>query len=122
MTRFLISLDKAVDTLLEALNHADRGEIYVPIIPSSTIGDIAEVLIDGRDIDMVVVGKGAGEKMHEILIAEEEAAKVVLRDGYYVVTPDVQKEPAISGEYNSRNYLIRKVQLRELFSRLGLLI
>ena len=122
MTRFLISLDKAVDTLLEALNYANRGEIYIPIISSATIGNIADVLIDGRDIEKVVVGKGAGEKMDEILIAEEEASQVVLRDGYYVVTPEMQKEPAISGEYNSRDYLIDKVQLRELFSKLGLLI
>ena len=122
MTRFLISLDKAVDTLLAALNTANRGDVYVPVILSATIGDIADVLIDGRDIEKVIVGRGSGEKIHEVLIAEEEASQVVMRDGYFVVTPWVQANPAISEEYNSKNYLIGKEQLRQLFSKLGLMV
>lgn len=122
MTRFLISLDEAVDTLLVALNFANRGEIYVPIIHSATIGDIADVLIDGRDIEKVYTGKILGEKMNEVLITEDEASQVIERDGYYVVTPEVQAEPAIKGEYNSKNHLIGKKQLRQIFSELDLLI
>lgn len=122
MTRFLINLAKAVDTLLAVLTFGNKGEIYVPIIPSATVGDIADVLIDGRDIEKVYTGKGPGEKMNEVLINEVEADQVILRDGYYVVTPEVQTEPAIEGEYNSKNYLIDKKHLRQIFSKLGLLV
>jgi len=122
MTRFLISLNKAVDTLLEALNTANRGEIYVPVIPSATVGDIADVLIDGRNIEKTYVGKGQGEKMNEVLINEVEVDKVVLRDGYYVVTTEIQENPAVKGEYNSKDYLIGKTELRQVFSELGLLL
>lgn len=122
MTRFLISLGEAVDALLAVLNFGNKGEIYVPIIPSATIGDIADVLIDGRGIEKVYLGKGSGEKMDEILITAEEANRVALFNDYYVVTPEIQAEPAIEGEYNSKNYLIDKRHLRQIFSKLGLLV
>jgi FlaA1/EpsC-like NDP-sugar epimerase len=121
MTRFLITLHKAVDTLLEALNHGNRGEIYVPIIPSASVGDIAAVLIDGRDIQVIYTGKGAGEKMHETLITEEDAPKVCMRDGYYVVTNEVQSPPTLMGEYISSDWLLSRDELRELFYEKGLL-
>jgi len=122
MTRFLISLDGAVDSLLTTLHSANRGEVYVPIIPSATIGDIADVLIDGRDIEKVYTGKILGEKMDEVLITEDRASQVILRDGFYVVTPEVQARPALKGEYNSKDCLISKEQLREIFVKLGLLV
>jgi len=122
MTRFLITLDRAVDTLVEALNYGNRGEVYVPVTSSATVGDIADVLIDGRDTEKVYVGKGRGEKMHEVLINEVDVNQVIKRDGYYVITPEVQGSPAIKEEYNSKNYLIGKEQLRQIFDELGLLI
>jgi len=122
MTRFLISLEGAVDTLLEALASAKRGEVYVPIIPASTIGDIADVMIDGRDIEKIYTGVSQGEKMNEVLIIEEETNRVILRNGYYAISPEVQAAPAIHGEYNSNDYLIDKRRLRQIFSDLGLMV
>jgi UDP-glucose 4-epimerase len=121
MTRFLISLDQAVDTLLAVLNTGNRGEIYVPVIPSATIEDIADVLIDHKGNQKVYVGVGQGEKMHEILINEVEITRTILRDGYYVVTPHIQEKPAIMKEYNSKDYLLDKYNLRRLFCKYGLL-
>jgi FlaA1/EpsC-like NDP-sugar epimerase len=62
MTRFLLTLDRAVDTVIAALQHAQRGEIYVPRVPAARMTDLAEVLIDGRDIPIVYTGIRPGEK------------------------------------------------------------
>ena len=119
MTRFLISLEQAVDTLLAALEYANRGEIYVPLIPAATVGDIASVLIGEKDIEQIIIGKGAGEKTHEVLINEVEVMRTMKRGDYYVVSPEVQASPAIDREYVSCDYLISKSELKELFKGHG---
>ncbi len=87
MTRFLLSLDEAVDTVLAALRDGERGDLYVPQVPSARVCDIASVMIGDRPIDTVVTGIRPGEKVHEILVSEEEAHRTIARDGYYVVLP-----------------------------------
>lgn len=87
MTRFLLSLDQAVDTVFAALQHAKRGETYVPDAPSATIMNIARALIGERKIDIKIVGIRPGEKMHEIMVSEEEAHRCVRRNEYYAIKP-----------------------------------
>lgn len=120
MTRFLISLDQAVDTLLSALNHARPGEVYVPKLPASKIGDMASLIANGCNTK--IVGKGIGEKMHEILITEEEAERTIYEDGYYVITKEFQKSPAMIGEYISRDHLINISELESLFIQQGIIL
>src|SRR5690349_2086740 len=79
MTRFLLSLDEAVDTIFTALKEAKRGETYIPRAPSATIMNIAHVLIGMRKIELRTVGVRPGEKLHEILISEEEMHHSVAR-------------------------------------------
>jgi len=117
MTRFLISLDLAVDTLLAALCSALPGEVYIPYgLPSATVGDIADVMINGRDIKKKFVGIQFGEKMDEILVAASESNRTLFRDGYLVLSPLVQDNPAITGEYNSKDHLIPKDALKYKFA------
>lgn len=106
MTRFLISLDHAVDTIMAALKYAHAGEVYVPVIPAATVGDLAKAFIRSRNIPIRVTGKSPGEKMDEILITSEECEHTVRRNGYYVITPEPQARPALSKEYCSKDYLI----------------
>lgn len=121
MTRFLISLDVAVDTLLAALESALPGEVYIPAsLPATTIGDIADVLIAGRDIKKKVIGIRPGEKIDEILVAKPEANRTLFRDGYLVLSPVVQESPALIDEYNSSDSLISKDKLRAIFEKEGL--
>ena len=85
MTRFLLSLDQAVDTVFEALKNAAPGETYVPVVPSATVMNIAKALIGDRPIDIETIGIRPGEKMHEILVSEEEANHCSIRGDYYAI-------------------------------------
>ena len=123
MTRFLVSLDRAVDTVFDAIRSALPGETYVPKLPAARIVDLADVLIDGRNIPVTFTGIRPGEKIHEIMISEEECYRTVERDGYYAICP-IQPElrstpidkPALTGEYSSSNVTLDRAGLRELLA------
>jgi UDP-glucose 4-epimerase len=87
MTRFLLSLNQAVDTVFAALFYATPGETYIPKAPSATVMNIAKALIGNRNIEIKITGIRPGEKMHEILISEEEIHRCVKRADYYAITP-----------------------------------
>jgi UDP-glucose 4-epimerase len=87
MTRFLLSLDQAVDTVFTALQEAKAGETYIPRVASATVMQIAKALIGERDIRIEVIGIRPGEKIHEILVSEEEANHCVERGEYYAILP-----------------------------------
>jgi UDP-glucose 4-epimerase len=87
MTRFLLSLDTAVDSILATLAHARRGEIFVPRAPGVRIMDLARAMIGGRDIPILVTGARPGEKLDETLIGEEEVARTTGRGGHHVIRP-----------------------------------
>src|SRR5687767_5103514 len=72
MTRFLLTLDRAVDTVIAAMQGAARGETYVPRVPAARMVDVAEILINGRNIPIVYTGIRPGEKVHEIMVSDEE--------------------------------------------------
>ena len=87
MTRFLLSLNQAVETLFAALRFAKRGETYVPKVPAATVINIAKALIGRRKIDIKITGIRPAEKMHEIMVSEEEATHCVRRGNYYAILP-----------------------------------
>lgn len=123
MTRFLLTLDRAVDTVFAALRSALPGETYVPRVDSARVVDLAEVLIDGRSIPIVYTGIRPGEKIHEIMVSEEECNRTVERDGYYVIRPMLPElgsprveKPALTGEYSSANVTLDGDGLRALLA------
>lgn len=87
MTRFLLSLDQAVDTLFAALRSAKRGETYVPIVRAAMVLNIAKALIGKRKINIKITGIRPAEKVHEIMVSEEEATHCVRRGNYYAILP-----------------------------------
>jgi UDP-glucose 4-epimerase len=87
MTRFLLSLDQAVDTVFNALRTAKPGETFIPRVPSATVINIANALIGSRDIELKITGIRPGEKVHEILVSEEECNHTVERGEYYAILP-----------------------------------
>jgi UDP-glucose 4-epimerase len=128
MTRFLLSLNQAVDTVFAALSEAYPGEIYVPRVPSARVVDIAAVLIGDRPIETKLIGIRPGEKIHEILVSEEEVHRTVARGDYFVIMPSQEelRHPEAGGEpleqeYSSADYLMLPDSVRELLYRHNLL-
>jgi FlaA1/EpsC-like NDP-sugar epimerase len=124
MTRFLLSLEQAVDTIFAALRDAARGETYIPRVPSAKITDISEALIGDRKIEMVVSGIRPGEKVHEILVSEEEAHRTVERGSYYVIQPMLPEllpaekiQNPIGHEYSSADNVMGRGEVIELLRR-----
>ena len=85
MTRFLITLERGVEFVLECLESMVGGELFVPKIPACTVGDIAQVI--APDCEWNTIGLRPGEKMHEILIPEDESRNVLEFENHYVVQP-----------------------------------
>jgi FlaA1/EpsC-like NDP-sugar epimerase len=109
MTRFLLSLDRAVDTVFAALQTGERGETYVPKIPAAFVTDIARALIGPQEIAIKITGIRPGEKIDEVMVSEEEVFRTVDRGEYYVIKPilpelaDSSVTPARTTEYSSRD-------------------
>jgi UDP-N-acetylglucosamine 4,6-dehydratase len=87
MTRFWITLDQAVELVVSALVHMQGGEIFVPRIPSMKIVDLARAVAPGCEIQEI--GIRPGEKLHEILVTEEEGRNAVSYNGIYVIMPQL---------------------------------
>jgi UDP-glucose 4-epimerase len=130
MTRFLLSLDQAVDTVFAALKGAKPGETYIPVAHSATVMNIAKALIGDRSVDIEIIGIRPGEKMHEILISEEEANHCIKRDGYYAILsmlPELsnnkKKKPnALTKEYSSGDSILDLEGTIELLKKHRLMI
>jgi FlaA1/EpsC-like NDP-sugar epimerase len=128
MTRFLLSLDQAVDTIFAALQHGRPGDTYIPRVPSALVVDIAEVLIGDRPVKTKITGIRPGEKVHEILVSEEEAHRTLARGDYYVILPMLPElvqtdvDSPLQKEYSSNDILMSKYELKELLRRHNLMV
>ncbi len=123
MTRFLLSLNKAVDTVFAAIADGNRGETFVPQVAAAKITDVAKALMGDKDLPIVFTGIRPGEKVHEIMVSEEECFRTVERGDYYAilpVLPELRSEkdfvPALNGEYSSKDKNISVPELRELLA------
>ena len=91
MTRFIMSLDEAVDLVLFAFEHGENGDLLIQKAPACTIGTQAEAvceLFGGKKEDIKVIGIRHGEKMYETLLTNEECAKAVDMGNFYRVPAD----------------------------------
>ena len=85
MTRFWISLEQGVRFVIRCLEQMQGGEVFVPKIPSMKVVDLAKAV--APDAKVNIIGIRPGEKLHEVLISEDEARTVVELDDMYVVQP-----------------------------------
>lgn len=85
MTRFWISLEQGVRFVIRCTEQMHGGEVFVPKIPSMTIVDLAKIIAPKAKIN--VVGIRPGEKLHEVLISEDEARTTVELEDMFVVQP-----------------------------------
>ncbi|HIW32082.1 MAG TPA: polysaccharide biosynthesis protein [Candidatus Paenibacillus intestinavium] len=124
MTRFIMSLEEAMELVLYAFHHAENGDIMVQKSPASYIGDLAQALIelfDGNN-KINVIGTRHGEKVYEVLLTKEEAAKAIDLENFYRVPSDNRDlnygkylengshKITLTDEYNSNNTKILSVK------------
>lgn len=118
MTRFMMTLEDALDLVLYAFAHGQNGDIFVQKAPAATIGTLAEAVSEvlGRpDHPVSVIGTRHGEKLYEVLLSREEMAVAHDLGRYYRIPPDSRDlnyhkyldngnpRISLSDEYNSHN-------------------
>ena len=126
MTRFWLTLNTAVGIIFDALRSAQPGDIYVPDVPSANVVDLAEVMIGDRKVGIEFTGIRPGEKLHEILISEEEISRTIKRDDYYVICPilpELQREkiarPVLDREFSSADHVMNRSELTSFLQKEG---
>jgi UDP-glucose 4-epimerase len=117
MTRFLMSLDDAVDLVIYAFQHARPGDIFVQKAPACTIHDLAIAIkeIFQSHNEIKIIGTRHGEKLYETLLTREERAKAADLGGYFRIVPDDRdlnynkyftegvEQVSLMDDYNSHN-------------------
>jgi UDP-glucose 4-epimerase len=118
-----------VDTIFSAFRQGKRGETYIPRVPSSKVMDIAHALIGDRKIKTVITGIRPGEKIHEILISEEEAHRTIERGDYYVIQPILpelcpqnEKAKPLDHEFSSKDNVMAPKELKETLVKFDLMV
>lgn len=129
MTRFLLPLEKAVDIILAAIEKGWAGETFIPKVPAARIIDVAKALIEDRSIQLVITGIRPGEKIHEILVSDEEAWHTYERGDYYVIKPMLPEllkedtsEKALPKEYSSGDSLMTLDETLKLLKHHNLMV
>ncbi|WP_313530498.1 polysaccharide biosynthesis protein [Anaerotignum sp.] len=128
MTRFLMSLEEAVDLVLFAFQHAQQGDIFVQKAPACTIFDLAQALIELFDVsnEISTIGARHGEKLFETLVTKEEMARSVELENYFKIEMDNRnlnyekyltmgdRKSLVAGEYTSSNTTMLSIpQIKE---------
>jgi UDP-N-acetylglucosamine 4,6-dehydratase len=118
MTRFMMTLDDALDLVLYAFEHASNGDIFVQKAPAATIETLAKALcqlFEKPEHAINIIGTRHGEKLYEVLLSREEMASAQDHGNYFQVVPDLrdlnyqkfvssgEQKITQSVEYNSHN-------------------
>lgn len=121
MTRFLLTLNDAIDLVLYAADHAAGGEIFVRKAPAVRVLDLARVMAEdsGKKFEYELIGILPGEKINEILISEEELRRAVDCGDYYRVDPWWKSDNTsdLSVEFSSHHVTEDPAQIRTLIER-----
>ncbi|MEW5919766.1 MAG: UDP-N-acetylglucosamine 4,6-dehydratase (inverting) [Bacillota bacterium] len=124
MTRFWITLEQGVQFVLDCLSRMHGGEIFVPKIPSMKVTDLARAVAPECEIEYI--GIRPGEKLHEVMITEDDARRTLEYETYYVIQPEYPwwkrengkgGKPVAEGfKYSSdtNEYWLKVEELREL--------
>lgn len=130
MTRFWITLEQGVRFVINCISEMRGGEIFVPKIPSMKILDLADTI--APDTERECTGIRPGEKIHEILLTEEEARHAKEFDSYFVIAPEYSfwdrnnfKEGKSLTEgfrytSDSNGHWLTKVELKKMLVEMGL--
>lgn len=129
MTRFLLPLEQAVDTIVFAVQNAKAGETIVPKVPAASMVNVAMALIGDRPVTRLVTGIRPGEKVHEIMVSDEEAWRTYDRGSYYAIAamlPELNHDETaslpLSKEYSSADEVLDLADTYALLEKHNLLL
>lgn len=90
MTRFMMTLDDAVELVIYAFQNSSQGDLYVQKAPAASIEVLAKSILEitKSDVGMKIIGARHGEKMYEVLVTDEEMSKAVDLEGFYCIKAD----------------------------------
>jgi UDP-N-acetylglucosamine 4,6-dehydratase/5-epimerase len=131
MTRFFLTIEEAIKLVFKATFESLGGEIFVMKMPACRILDLAQVLIEAsnkQNVGIEVLGVRPGEKIHELLLSENESSTTITYDDeYYVILPQIHIEglkehyskykPANLINYNSGKDLMNKSEIGEVLKK-----
>jgi FlaA1/EpsC-like NDP-sugar epimerase len=126
MSRFLMTLDQSVDLVFTAFGHANPGETFLPMVPSAKVVDVARAVAEDADYPLELTGIRPGEKVHEILVSEEEVVHTIMRGEHLVILPILPelradavgtRELPFQGEYTSGEGTLEYDAVVELLRR-----
>ena len=124
MTRFLLTLDQAVDTVFEAMQFAEAGETYIPKIKAARIVDVVTALVGKKKIEIKETGVRPGEKLHEVLVSQEESFRTISRGNYFAIKsilPEVSKPALVAkfdfDELSSEHFLMSFKEVEEFLDK-----
>ena len=117
MTRFMMTLEDAVDLVLYAFEHGEQGDLFVQKAPAATIDVLAKAVLELKQSKMepVYIGTRHGEKLYEVLVTQEEMQKAIDLEGFYKIPADNRnlnydkfiekgsKELELADSYHSHN-------------------
>lgn len=131
MTRFWISLEEGIQLVINSISMTKGGEIFVPKIPSMKITDLAEVIAPGAK--RKIIGIRPGEKLHEVMLTQDEARHSREFDNYFIIQPEHNfwsdehhpgGKPLPDGFYYSsdnNNWWLTKEELTNILKKQGFL-
>ena len=134
MTRFMMTLDDAVDLVLYAFEHGNQGDLFVQKAPAATIETLVNAVLELKNCDLgySVIGTRHGEKLYEVLVTEEEMLRAEELPGFFRVPADNRdlnydnyfskgsRELAKMSRYTSHNTRMLNVdEMKELLLKIG---
>ncbi|MGE0084010.1 MAG: polysaccharide biosynthesis protein [Desulfococcaceae bacterium] len=126
MTRFMMSLDSAVELVLYAFEHGSPGDIFVKKAPGATIGDLAKAMKElfNADNEIKIIGTRHGEKLYETLLTREEFVKAIDCGDYYRIVADTRSlnyskyftegEQQLSGQTDYTSHNAKRLSIEEI--------
>jgi UDP-glucose 4-epimerase len=136
MTRFMMTLEDAVDLVIYAFEHGKQGDLFVQKSPAATIDVLAKAILElkGSDLDPVYIGTRHAEKLYEVLVTQEEMMKSIDLENFYQIPADNRnlnydkfidkgnKEVELTDSYHSHNTKRLDIEgMKELLLKLDLL-
>ena len=105
MTRFILTLNSAIDLVFKSVEYAVGGEIFVLKIPAHTVTELAEVMIEasGKNLSVTETGIRPGEKIHETLVSPTESIRTIEKENLYIILPQVEIAEIENKYKNYRN-------------------